>query len=301
MIAQRQGVKSPDEIRDLIGNLTGLPSLPAVVPELLALLKDSDVSSRELAQIIKKDPGLSLKILGIVNSSSYSFRDPVTTIDLAITLMGSREINQVALGFALVRTFKHVEDAELNFYRFWQHSTACAHMASLLEKNLNLSIRGGAFTAALVHDVGKLALYLLEDEPYRGACRLAAEQNCSIFEMEEELLGVTHTQAGDWLAAAWGLPESIRQVIAWHHDPQKCSDEDTRILTSLIHVANMMTSLRAFDFGSGLLRFSPSDDYGWNKLMSVSKPDGVIDFERMMLGIEDEIEVIQEMTKLTLQ
>ena len=285
-----------------VRNLDGLPSLPTIATELLNVLHSEDASVQQIGRLIKRDPTLSLKVLRVANSARYGFLSRVADIDLAITLLGFRDVIQLAVGFSVANLFFRTIDkrSDLDWSRFWQHSAATAHMATLFWTKLKLKLPWNPFTAGLVHDVGKIALYTIAPEEYESVFNSAIQLEIPIREVEAERLGVTHEEAGAWLAESWKLPDSIILPIRYHHAPDDLDDARYQLTAAVIALSNVVTSLRAFDFGNPFLRLSLPQNPAWGILVRANPELRGFDFEQFMIAIADEIEAIEEMTRMVL-
>ena len=210
-----------DELKRRITRLESLPTLPGVVIRLFEVTHDERSDCRDVAKVIESDQALTAQVLRLVNSPLFMFRSPITTVRRAAAALGYEAIRCMALGMGVARAFPMTGgDGPFQMKEFWKHSVGCAVAAKLLAERSRTTVdEGEAFAAGLLHDMGKAVLSLCLGNTYDSVVSHAREADASLIEVEDERLGVTHTQAGKWLADAWGLPSILTQAVWLHHQP----------------------------------------------------------------------------------
>lgn len=203
-------------LQRVVKRIQDLPSFPLVVQKLAEVSENPRSSSRDLAEVMETDQGLSAKVLKLVNSAFYSFPRPVASLQHAVTLIGYNSIRSLAMSVSVKSIFSGLEGS-FDLARFWEHSLATAVGARLLAGK-NCLPRDDLFAAGLLHDVG----ILLEARHFPAEL---AEVVAAVRENDEYLLaaearvfGVTHCLLGAWLAERWCLPPTIRGPVLHHHD-----------------------------------------------------------------------------------
>jgi putative nucleotidyltransferase with HDIG domain len=193
-----------------------LPPFPAVALRALNVMSGTDTSLRELCELIRPDPVFSAEILRIANSPLVAFPKEITSVLQASMLLGFRRLKSVAITVGL-RTYlsKSYTPALASC---WRHSVACAMIAektapwAWLEKDF-------AYTAGIMHDIGRIALATVLPESYARVLERASQEPCNFLEMEREVCGIDHCQAGLALVRAWKLPQDFIETTFHHHDP----------------------------------------------------------------------------------
>lgn len=197
---------------DIIGHDT-VPSAPAVLLEILALLEDDDGDLHRLGAAIEHDGGLTARILRVANSSFFAQARSVGTVERATLVLGVAMVRSIAMSVAV---FEAIGDtlsaAEMD--AMWRHSLAVGMAARTLAIRTGLGDRDQAFTAGLLHDSGQMLLARRFAEFYRGR----ADDAVPLEVAERAALGVDHATAGGWLFEAWQLPRAIVGAVAQHHD-----------------------------------------------------------------------------------
>jgi HD-like signal output (HDOD) protein len=203
----------------LVSATPELAAMPSTSTRLLALLEEPDVAVTELVAIIEMDPGLTANLLKLCNSAYYGLRREVGTIREALVRLG----NQTVITLAFAASMGRVLQAPVTAYRLprgrlWRHTLAVGLLAArLLPAQTSAAERNRAFTAGVVHDLGKLLL----DRPLRDRLEQIppALSSLDLLNAERELLGCDHAEAGAALAESWNFPVDLVEVIAGHHRP----------------------------------------------------------------------------------
>jgi putative nucleotidyltransferase with HDIG domain len=219
---------------DIVGKLQDLPSLPAVVMELLTSIDQEDVDISVLARKVSHDQALTAKTLRMANSSSYGLQVKVTTVQQAITFLGFQTTRNLITAAAVTGCFSAGQCAGFDDKAFWRHSIATAACARVLARRMRFN-QDYAFTAGLLHDIGRLVLVSTYPDRYAEVVAWRAAHDTELIEAERAVLGVDHVMAGVALAQHWNFSDTMRQAIAWHHEPERAG---AGFLATIIHVAN---------------------------------------------------------------
>ncbi len=214
-------------LREKIRQIQDLPTLPRIAMQVLELLQDPYFSIEALDQILSHDPVLCAKILRIANSAYYSLRFPVDSVRRAFLVLGAREIQQMVLTLSVFKVFRNgARKVALDREKFWEHSANSAVLARAFILKLremaqrNLSVEPEvAFSAGLLHDLGKLVMDHYFQDDFRRVATLIESHNFPPLLAEKEVFGEDHAAIGAWLARHWQLPENIVFSIEFHHDP----------------------------------------------------------------------------------
>ncbi|MDL2354892.1 MAG: HDOD domain-containing protein [Pseudomonadota bacterium] len=219
---------------DVVGKLHDLPSLPEVVMELLTCIDQEDVDITVLAKKVSHDQALTAKTLRLANSSTYGLQIKVATIQQAITFLGFQTTRKLITAAAVTGCFPEGQCAGFSDKTFWRHSIATAVCARVLARHMRFN-QDYAFTAGLLHDIGRLVLVSTYPARYAEAIAWRAAHDCDMLEAERAVLGVDHVAAGVALAAHWNFSDTMGLGIAWHHEP---THPGAGFLATIIHVAN---------------------------------------------------------------
>lgn len=200
-----------------------LPTLPAVAIQVLELSSDVDVRLSDLADVIQNDQALASKVLRTVNSSYYGLIKPCPTIRRAIGYLGLNTVRTLALSFTLVETIdggQDETDISFDFLTYWRRAVYSASGARRMARMTGECEPEEAFLAALLQDVGMVALYRAEGEKYLQAIDLAGEDHRQLPEIEQRAFHLSHDVVGAKLAKLWRLPKEHITAIRFSHQSE---------------------------------------------------------------------------------
>ena len=219
---------------EVVVQIKDLPSLPAIVMELLNSIDQENIDISVLAKKVSQDQALTAKTLRFANSSFYGTPSKVTTIHQAITLLGVANVRDLITAAAISGIFPENQCPDFDFHAFWKHSIATAICAKLLARHVHVNA-DYAFTAGLLHDIGRLVLVTRFPDNYAAVIAYRKQRDCYMLDAEREILGIDHMVAGHALAVHWHFSEVMQHAIVGHHEPEK---SEASALVSLVHVAN---------------------------------------------------------------
>lgn len=205
------------ELRDLLGNFE-LESFPAVVLKVLELLRDPESSLPEIAAQIEMDPGMHLKVLRMVNAAAFGLAQKVSNLQHAVTIMGRSRLESLVLTFAVGETLPTRMEC-MKMSQFWLGAARRACLARALAQHLHAASQAESFTAGLLQDMAIPVIAAAKQKTYIGLIRRwHANPESDLTAMERELFGYDHAAIGALMAEDWGLPQSLVDAVAGHHD-----------------------------------------------------------------------------------
>jgi HD-like signal output (HDOD) protein/CheY-like chemotaxis protein len=229
--------------------ITNLPAMPTVYNEIDKLSKNPDTTTEEYAGVIELDPGITTQMLRLCNSSAFSFSWQITSVQDAVNLLGLQTVIDFVRTLSVVGAFKGKAQA-FNAGDFWKHSIAVGVIAKLLHdrKEISSKIDTGEddpFMAGMVHDIGKQVLGHFFNEMYQMVLD-EMKGGSTMYDVELDVLGITHANIGAGLAQKWQLPGMLGAVIGSHHEP---TSDDANPMTQLIHISDAFSKVTGFAFG----------------------------------------------------
>jgi len=269
----------------ILAQINTVPSMPSVVVELRKHLNDPDASFDKLARMIEYDPGLTANVLQLANSAYFGWTRTIKTVKQAITRLGTNRIFQMVLCMSVAPIVrKPIKGYETDSEGLWRHSIATAICAEQLADALGLEGLEEAFTAGLLHDMGKVVLGTfveIDDEPIKEIAHL---DKLSFNEAEQMVLGIDHAEVAAELLKAWNLPSEVVTAARWHHQPHLAGD-DHRQLVDLIHVADFLCLTFGFGVGADGLQYRLDQEA--NDRLGVTGKTAEIVGTKVMMGMED--------------
>ena len=192
-----------------------LPTIPTVLAKILQLVDAESSSGKELIAVIEHDQALTGKLLRLANSAFFGQSRSVATIPRAVVLLGFSTVRLLALG---VKVWDSLGSGVTRgrAHDLWTHAVTVAATVKLLASRLRAGDPDEAFTAGLLHDVGRLVLAMRFRDEYWKAVGGASEAD-AVEALETTNLGVDHAEVGGWILEAWSLPPAIIEAVRTHH------------------------------------------------------------------------------------
>jgi HD-like signal output (HDOD) protein len=223
-------------------SLKKVPPFPPVAAKLLSLLANPAVDTNEVADLIGSDATFTARLLQRVNSAEFGFMSDITNVRRAVALLGLDTTRQITLAHATAAYAQGGLKTEA-MRRCWQHTVATAVLAEEIAIACDAYV-SVAFTAGIMHDIGRLGLLVAYPEEYERVIRNAATRSLDVLDFEEEEFGAHHAEAGRLLGERWGLPSDMALIAGRHHDP--CEGRELDLLR-IVHVACRLADVLGYD------------------------------------------------------
>lgn len=224
-------------LESLLSCINDIPTLPASVLRVMQMIEDPFCSSSNLAKVIQADPAMAAKVLKLANSSYYGFRQKIANIPQAVTLLGFATLKNTLLAAAVFDMFR-MAGTGFDLPALWTHSVTTATAATLVGKKARYPQAEKAFTAALMHDVGKIIVARFAPQALAEIVDTIQAEHLAMFDAEKKVLGLSHPALGAWVLGRWGLPASIAEAVEFHHHPTRAKDAFD--LAGIVYLANIV-------------------------------------------------------------
>ena len=218
----------------IVRHIKDLPTLPEVAQELLLELDNDESSLESISEKIAMDHALTAKVLKLANSSHFGLNSRVVTIQQAAALLGVQNIKNLLRMTILVNRFPATNCPGFDFRAFWRHSIATANCAELISRALHMK-HDFAFTAGLLHDIGRLVLVIYYPSEYAEVIKYRDLNDCELIEAERYIMQTDHIDAGLALAQQWHFADAVQEAIKGHHQPDI---KGIHALAPVVHIAN---------------------------------------------------------------
>ena len=194
-----------------------VPHVPAAATRALAALRDPNIPTQALADIVGADPGMTANLIRTANSASFGLRTPVDSLRHALVMLGRSQVELIVLSVAVKKVLPSAPTAAFQPKRFWAAAALRASVAGALAEVLDRPSKDVAFTAGLLQDLALPLLAHARGPAYERVLLAwhADEQDLEVMESGE--FGWDHAAVGGWLGEAWGFPESLRKALGGHH------------------------------------------------------------------------------------
>jgi putative nucleotidyltransferase with HDIG domain len=233
-----------DGLRTLVTGLQSVPSLPALYQEIVQAVQSPDTPLSVIGAIIGRDPGMSAKILQLVNSAFFGLGRSVASPAQAVSFLGLDTIRALVLSVNVFEQFDAKKIRAFQLERLWTHSLSVGTLAKTIStlENATKSVREESLFAGLVHDIGKLILVANLPEEYDAAQVLADREGICLTEAQRQVFGSSHPEVGAYLLRIWGIPDEVVEAVAFHHHPSASPGDHFTALTA-VHAANALDTV----------------------------------------------------------
>jgi len=233
---------------EMVAKVRTLPSISPAALKLVGLLAEANAGNEDVVATLRQDTVLTAKLLRACNSPALGLKEPVASVDQAVLLLGYDQMHRTATALAMsgamsVRLPGY--DAQVGL---WRHSLfAAAAAEAIINHGADLTDAATAYTAGLLHDIGKLIVCQFLTEELRATLHRLVVEGFTTDEAERKLFGTDHAEAGSCLLYLWRLPAQIIEAVANHHQP--ALDPHPRF-SAVAHVANCIAHLAEGGAGS---------------------------------------------------
>lgn len=224
-----------------LASIGDIATLPEVTIKIIEIVEDPKSTARDLHEVIKNDPALSVKMLKVVNSAFYGLPGQIGSVDRAIILLGLSAVKNIAIAASIARLFKGKRISEkFSAADLWRHNVAVAVAAKSIAKHApHPHMPDEIFVAGLIHDLGTLVVRQAFPDQFAQVIERCSEGGGNFQELERQLIGADHQAFGAGLTAKWKFPRHLRAAVGFHHNPELLSDELKGIGT-IIKVADVL-------------------------------------------------------------
>ncbi len=249
---------APLSAESIAANTTTVASLPELHQQLEAAILSPASTLDDLARIIGNEPGLAARLLKLANSALYRHSGPIETITRALTLIGTRQLQELALATLVIERFRLLETPQLSMREFWRNALATAIAARVIAIHLRERDSERFFLAGLFHKIGRLVLFTDHPELATQSLIQAQQAGLLLSDAEEQLLGFHHAEIGHALLKQWNLPALHCEGVRHHIAPSIAPT--TSLVACIVHLANWLADGAAFGHAGD--HFAPRLDPG---------------------------------------
>lgn len=227
--------------KDIARSIRKVRPIPQITLKILRMINENDFDIKKVAQEIKKEQVISANVIRLCNSSYFGLNKKIHSIDRALVILGERRLLQMIISASMELYFSQAEGGySLCKGGLFYHALGTALIAESLAKHSNVAKPEIAYTAALLHDIGKVVLDHNISSQYPFFYRRIQIDQAELIEVEKEILGITHPEAGKILGEHWSLSERLIDVISNHHNPEHATLASN--LTHIVYFADLLMS-----------------------------------------------------------
>ncbi len=238
----------------ILQKTTSLPPYPVVVQKVLHLVDDPKSSAEDFVGVIQYDQALTAHILKVCNSAYFGLRRPIHSLREALVRIGFNQLLEIVLSYGSAYLFSRAyQGYDLAEGDLWRHSVASALLSQIISKHMNQEQTTIQFTAALLHDIGKILLNEYVKENFQAIQKLVHQKDYSFIEAEREVLGADHAEVGGKISEKWQFPQMLSFGIQYHHSPFLAPSEQE--LVSLVYLCDVIAMMTGFGGGADGLAY----------------------------------------------
>ncbi len=232
----KEKLRADDGLRRLVPEIKTLPSWRDVYHKVVREINSPNGSLATVAELVEDDPVLTARILKTANSAAFGFRRRISDPAQAVMLLGGERLKSILLFTVVLSVSEHNQCQGFNPDRFWAKSVRSAELARKIMKSgsRNQTMIDAAFTAGLVHDIGRLLMAVNIPELYTKVVTATEGIEEHIQEEEYKLLETSHTELGAYILESWDLPYPILEAVYYHHTPDRAPVKDLTPLSAVV-------------------------------------------------------------------
>ena len=222
----------------ILKSINTIPAFPATGNKVAQLLLRPDYSVNEVANVIKYDPSITANILKMANSAYFGPRHKISNIQDAVVYLGQQNLLRAIQTAGVSKYYKKGAPGYFDKVTdLWEHSVAVALMSQIISRKITGQEDTTLYTAALLHDVGKIIMGEFVRDSLAKISGLVSTQNISFLDAEEIVLGINHADLGGKIAAYWKFPVEIKDAISFHHRPDLLEKEE-KTMPWIVYIAD---------------------------------------------------------------
>lgn len=226
-------------VEEVLVMVKHVPPYPKVAQRVMELLEDPNTTASQLAEVIQFDSAITANVLKICNSAYFGLTQKMSSLDEGLVVIGHNILKDIIITSCSAKFYKGDVAAgyDLEQGELWKHSVACGIMARLVIKYFKDVDPSSAFTAAILHDIGKRFMSSFISEEYELVVNKVEKDKCSFVEAEQEIIGIDHAALGGIILEKWEFPADMKEAVENHHKPDALEKGE---LTALVSLANAL-------------------------------------------------------------
>lgn len=249
--------------QEFVEGVNSVASLPSIYYRVSEVINHPRSSAKDIANIVAEDPGLTARVLKLVNSAFFGFSNKIDTVSQSVAIVGTQQLCDLCLATSIIQAFKDIPEDLVNMESFWRHSLACGVCSRILARQHGVQNVERFFVAGMLHDIGSLILYSRMHQKEKQILDECQKNNILLHRMEFKEYGFDHAQVGEALIHQWNLPENLQEAVGFHHRPKLALHFP--IEASVVHLADIIVN--ALQLGNSGEQLVPNlDEDGFNRI-----------------------------------
>jgi len=243
-------------IEKILESVATFQGLPGNAAKVLSMLDDPEFEVSQIEETLRLDPELTANVLRLTNSAYFGFSEKIGSLKQAIVVLGSKKLIQLVMATCMSGLMSQkVKGYDLDKGDLWRHSIAVSVVSEKLVEEIGIKAEPEIFTAALLHDIGKLLLgQHVADYMDAISAHVTAEK--SFQAIERDVLGADHAEIGARILQNWSFPNNVVNAVRWHHEPDLAPEPNN--MTDVVHAANVLCQMIGIGTGREGLQYEPA-------------------------------------------
>lgn len=242
-----------EKMRAVLSNIRSLPVIPAAYQQVIESLMEPGVSQRQIGRAIAKDPGMSAKLLQVVNSAFYGLNNRITDTIHAVRFLGLKTVEGFILADGIFSKMSQQTVRRFGINGLQEHCIRVGALARRICSSIGMTEEDidVANMAGIMHDTGTIIMISEFPDQFAESIEISRAVQRPLWEIESELIGLTHSEIGGCLMELWGLPDVIIEATTYHHDPDRCLQSEFCVL-SAVYIADVLDHHFCSGIGGGV-------------------------------------------------
>lgn len=248
---------------ELVANTSSIASLPSIYYRVSEVINHPRSSANDIGDVVSEDPGLTARVLKLVNSAFFGFEHEIDTVSQSVAIVGTQQLCDLCLATSVIQAFRDIPEDLVNMESFWRHSLACGLCARIIAHHLGMNNVEKFFVAGMLHDIGSPIIYSSLHEKALEVFEIVKSEQTLMHKAEIKVLGFSHANVGHELIKAWKLPESLQEAVGSHHSPMGALGFPLE--AAVIHASDVI--VHALELGHSGEKFVPNtSDEAWSRI-----------------------------------
>lgn len=273
----------------ILDAVADLPAMPQIAHKARAIMSNPSSSFKDLAIVLVTDQAIASRVLKLANSAYFGLRGKVSSIQYASIVLGQKTLAEL-ITVAATSTLmgQGLKGYGLKAGELWKHSLAVAYGSRFIAKNINSRLEDDAFSAGLIHDVGKLVLdnYIFEKKQVFE--QLMEDGQETLLSAEKRTLGFDHAEIGSAVCNKWSVPENLAAAIRYHHYPISSQGNE---LAYILHLADVIAVKIGIGTGTETLYYEIDDEVV--KFLGLDKKDMAKILAQVTASVQEAMEALE--------
>jgi putative nucleotidyltransferase with HDIG domain len=274
-------------IDNILQSISELPPFPMVIQRALQLIDDPKSSAQDIVDVIQYDQSITVNVLKLCNSAYFGLRRNVNSLREALVMIGFNQLLEIIMSRESANLFRgSCKGYGLENGGLWQHSVACSLLTRIISKRLNREVTPAYFTAALLHDVGKMILSKFVKDYFEEIKKTVQEKQISFVDAEREILGMDHAELGGKITEQWEFPKAIVSAVRYHHTPFLAKEDHD--IVQMIYLCDVVALITGIGVGVDGLSYQSYGEV--MKQYNLNEKD----IEKFIVQLDDRFQLVNE-------